>query len=29
LAIEFADLLVSGSLPVSDAGDWIRSNVCA
>jgi len=29
LAIEFASLLLDGSLATQDAGDWIRANVCA
>jgi hypothetical protein len=28
LAVEFAGRLLDGSLPASEAGDWIRSNVC-
>ena len=29
LAVEFASALLDGSLPAAQAGDWIRSRVCA
>ena len=29
LAVEFAAALLDGSLPAAQAGDWIRSHVCA